>query len=313
MTHPVSCELPCADSALAPGPVVLAEALERFEREAARGTLALGRHRMRYFTWGAGPPLVFLHGAGDTSRSFVPAISRLSALFRCVAYDLPGQPGDGASLWRVSHESLVDGLFALLDHLKLARTYVFASSFGATVALRAMRRHPDRIPRAVLQGATAYRPLRGTAWWLSWLARLLPGRMASAPRREKALTAVHKGPFEGKPEAWWRTFLDTTGAVPIATLGHQALLMNRLDLRPDLEHVRQPVLLLAGDKDRTMPLPHTEAMRQGLPNSGLVVMEGAGHLPYYTHTEMLAEIVRRFLTPPSEAACPMYDVCHGKA
>jgi pimeloyl-ACP methyl ester carboxylesterase len=313
MSDLANCDRECAAGPLAQGQVDLPEALRRFEMEAVRGTLAAGRLRLRYYVWGSGPPLVFLHGAGDSSRSFLPAISRLSARFRCAAFDLPGQRGDGASLWRVTHETLVDSLFAFLDHLGASRAYLYASSFGATVALRAMRRQPERFPRAVLQGAGASRPLRRSVWWLSWLARLMPGKLGNIPRREKSLAAAHKEAFQGRPEAWWRAFLDWTAPTPIATLGHQGMMLHRLDLRPELPHIRQPVLLVAGERDRTMPLALTRELLEGLPNGGLVVLEGAGHHPYYTHPEMLTEVVRQFLTPPGESACPMRDVCHGAA
>ena len=44
--------------------------------------------------------------------------------------------------------------------------------------------------------------------------------------------------------------------------------LHRLDLRPELPAVRQPVLLLAGDKDPISPLPHAEMVRHGLPSRG---------------------------------------------
>src|SRR4051794_2653913 len=55
----------------------LAEVLARFDREATRGVCDTGRYRLPYYVWGAGPPLVFIHGAADVSRSFVLVISRL--------------------------------------------------------------------------------------------------------------------------------------------------------------------------------------------------------------------------------------------
>ncbi len=96
--HP--CGLTCPPDACAvhtaAAPILLTEALERFGREAKHGICDTGRYRMPYFIWGEGPPLVCVHGAGDTGRSFIQPISRLSAHFRCVAYELPGTPGDGA-------------------------------------------------------------------------------------------------------------------------------------------------------------------------------------------------------------------------
>ena len=285
----------------------LGEVLARFEREAQRGVCNTGRYRMPFYVWGSGPPLVFVHGISDSSRSFLLPIARLSAHFRCIAYDLPGAHGDGARLWRYRHEHLVEDLWALLDHLALPRAYLLAASFGSTIALKALAARPERLPRAVLQGGLAYRPLRRAERWLSWLARFLPGPARRIPRREKILELVHGQAFADQPAEVWRAFVDWTGQGRLSALGHQAQWLHRLDLRAELGQVHQPVLLVWGDRDRVVPLAHADVLRQGLPAAGLVVLEGAGHVPSYTHPDALAEVVRQFLTPP--APCPGPQAC----
>jgi pimeloyl-ACP methyl ester carboxylesterase len=59
------------------------------------------------------------------------------------------------------------------------------------------------------------------------------------------------------------------------------------------------VLLIAGDRDHIVPMAHTEMLRAALPSAGLVVLEGCGHVPGYTHPEAFAEVIRQFLTPPA--------------
>src|SRR5207245_6866652 len=92
-----------APSAAPPPPRTLAEALERFEKEAVRGTCDTGRYRCSYSTWGEGPPLVFLHGLADSSQAFVMPMALLSRFFRCISYDLPTGRDDGARLSRYTH------------------------------------------------------------------------------------------------------------------------------------------------------------------------------------------------------------------
>jgi pimeloyl-ACP methyl ester carboxylesterase len=284
---------------------VLAEALARFDREAQTDSCDTGRYRLNYSTWGAGPPLVFIHGASDTRRSFVMLQSRLSAHLRCVAYDLPSGHGDGARLRRYRHDDLVADLWALLDHLGHERAYLYGSSFGSTVVLRAMRERPDRVPRGIVQGGLAYRPLRRAERVLTWLFRWLPGPTGKLPRRERLLELVHKEPFAGRPEEVWRAYVDWTGQARLKALGHQARWLDGLDLRAELAHIRQPVLIVHGDRDMVVRQLHAEVLQAGLPSAGLAVLEGAGHVPYYTHPEALAELVRRFLTPPGQG-CPAH-------
>ncbi len=299
--HP--CELACPDvcamhAAAALPPIDLDEALGRFKREATHGVCDTGRYRMPFYVWGEGPPLVFIHGVMDSSRAWVMTISRLSAHFRCVAYDLPNGRDDGARLGRYSHADLVRDFLALLDHLNLSRSYVLGSSLGSMIALGAMRERPERLPRAVLQGGLAVRPLRRLQRFLARLGRFLPGKTGRLPLREKATYKVNGRAFQEKPERLYRYFVETTGQTPVRTFAHQALLLDTIDLRPMLPEVRQPVLLFCGDLDTVVRPVHAEILLQGLPNARRVVVEGCGHVPGYSHPEVLAEVVRQFLTPP---------------
>jgi pimeloyl-ACP methyl ester carboxylesterase len=278
-------------------PIDLDEALTRFDREATRGTCDTGRYRLPYYAWGSGPPLLFIHGLADSSRSFLLPVSRLAAHFRCIAYDQPRGDGDGARLNRCTHRDLVAGVWALLDHLGLPQAYVLASSFGSIIALAALAERPERLPRAILQGGLAYRPLTTAERLLARVARFLPGSIAHLPLRERFLREVHYPPFAARSSAWWQHFLDCSGRARIAATAHQALLLDQVDLRPLLPQVRQPVLLVCGDRDTVVGPAYQEMLLEGLPSAGRVILEGCGHIPSYTHPEVLAEIVRQFLTP----------------
>jgi pimeloyl-ACP methyl ester carboxylesterase len=254
---------------------------------------------MPYFTWGTGAPVLFIHGVADVPESFIAPISRLSSHFRCIAYNLPGSRGDGARMARYTHPDLVRDVWALLDHLGVEQSYVFGSSFGATIALAAMREQPRRLLRGILQGAVAYRPLRRAEKWITRIVRFMPGTMRYLPYRNKILNKVHRPSFAGRADNVYRAFVETTAQTPLRTFGYQARLLDGTDVRPWLADVKQPVLLVCGELDPTVRPAQTEMLLEGLPNAGRVVIEGSGHLPYYTHPEVLAEVIRQFLTPSS--------------
>lgn len=297
------CALECAEScamqsSTALAPIGLADAKTRFEKEATRGVCPTAHYRMPYFVWGEGPPLVFVHGVADGSFSFLMPVSRLSAHFRCIAYDQPSGQGDRANIRRWTHADLVRDLWTLLDHLNLRQAYLFGSSFGSTVVLAAMAERPERIPRAILQGGFAHRPLTSVQRWLVRVGQYIPGTVGLFRGRERVLRKVNGAAFAGRPEEVWRHFIDRTAGTRIATLCRQALVLDRVDLRPLLADVRQPVLLVCGDRDTVVPGEHADELLRGLPNSGRVTLRDCGHVPSYTHPEAMAEVVRQFLTPP---------------
>jgi pimeloyl-ACP methyl ester carboxylesterase len=240
---------------------------------------------------------VFTPGLSDDALSFVQPIALLSVYFRCVAYDLPTGQGDGARLDSYRHEDYAADLFALLDQLNMDRAYLFGSSFGSTIVLRAMHDRPERVPRAVLQGGFAHRPLAWAEVLLASLARYWPGSMRRLPFRTALLTHSHGGAFAGQPLEVWEWFLERWGAPPLAAAAHRALVLHRLDLRPLLPVIRQPVLLVCGDCDPLVRQACEETLQRGLPNATRVELTGCGHVPMFTHPDVLAEVVYRFLTP----------------
>jgi pimeloyl-ACP methyl ester carboxylesterase len=282
----------------------LTECLARFQREAQQGRFFTGRYHLSYYVWGQGPPLVFIHGAADVSRSFLMTIAHLRDHFQCIAYDLPGHRGDGARLSRYRHDHLVEDLLALVKHLQLSEAVVLGSSFGSTIALRALRQAPRQFTHGILQGGLVYRPLKPLEWWLAWLARWLPGPTRRLPRREKVLRAVHGEPFLGRDPEWWRAYVDWTGAARIATLGHQGRLLHQIDLRQELGRIQQPVLVIAGDRDHVAPLSHAQFIQQMLPEARLHVLHGCGHVPAYSHPEAFAGAIRDFLMTTKHAKAP---------
>jgi pimeloyl-ACP methyl ester carboxylesterase len=276
----------------------VAETQRRFEREAVRGICDTGRYRCSYYLWGMGPPLILVPGMADDALSFLFLSSLLSAQFRCIAYDLPAGRGDGARLGRYSHSDLAADLFALLDHLGIRQSYAFGSSFGSTVVLNAMREQASRIPRAVLQGGFARRPLAPAEILLARLARYWPGLMRRLPFRKSFLRRCHYGPFALRVPEIWEYFLFRSNLPPIAAVAHRAVMLHHVDLRPILGGIRQPVLLICGACDPLVGPECDETLLQGLANAGQVRIEGCGHNPLFTHPEVLADLVAQFLTPP---------------
>jgi 3-oxoadipate enol-lactonase len=274
----------------------LAQALDRFQREATRGTCSTGRYRCSYYTWGEGPPLLFIHGLADRALSFLPLAALLSSHFRCIAYDLPAGTGDGARLGRYRYVDLASDARALFDHLGVERSYLYGASFGSTIALLLARDSPERIPRLVLQGGFAHRPLAPAERWLARLARPCGLPLAAMPLRRQILRQVHHGHFPG-PDLW-EFFLANTGANPISAVAHRALLVHQCDLRPVLDQIRQPVLLLCGDSDPIVRRACEEALLTGLPHAARAELSQCGHFAHLTHAAAVAEVVRNFLTPP---------------
>lgn len=297
----------------APPAVPLAQALELREREATFGVCATGRYRAPYFTWGQGPPLVFIHGLADCARSFVLVMEPLRLDFTCIGYELPDGGADGARLGAYRHRHLVADLLALLDHLGLKRSYLFGSSFGSTIALAALHAAPERLPRAILQGGFARRPLVLWEKVHCRFARYWPGPMRTLPLRRRLNYSLDEGPFQRVPREHRMFLSQNSGQVSKAAAARRGLMIDSLDIRPLLPAIRQPVLMICGDNDPIVPRVCEGPLLEGLPNVERVEFPDCGHYPQYTHAPLVAEMVRRFLTPPPEAGNLKLEISNPKA
>jgi pimeloyl-ACP methyl ester carboxylesterase len=271
------------------------DAVAAFDRAATRATFHTGRYAMQFVTWGSGPPLVIVHGLADAVRGFGMVMHRLTPRFTCIAYELPNGLDDDAKLGTYRHRDYASDLFALLDHLKLDRVAVLGSSFGTTIAIRALAEQPQRFTKCVLKGGFAYRPLRWYERLGARQGRFWQGRLCEVPLREFAMRRADPATWAGCSPLSRELFLWCNGLTPIAAACRRAITLDKLDLRPQLPAIRAPVLLIGGDRDRIVP-PEAEAiLANALPNVRRVEFAQCGHYPQYTHPGATAAAVAGFL------------------
>ncbi len=278
--------------------IPLDEALARWRVEARVGVFNTGRYRCRYFVWGRGQPLLFIHGLADRARSFVPVIAHLTESFQCIAYEMPNGEGDRAKLGGIRHADLIADLFALLDHLKCGQTCLYGASFGGTIALAALHAAPKRFLRAAIQSSFAYRKLAPMERAMASLARYWPGRMGDLPLARAMQRRADAPAFESAPSEIWAFQRANSAATPVRAFAHRALLVAHLDLRPMLPSITHPIMLLEGDRDTVVGRSCTDVLAAGLPHADRLEFTECGHYAQYTHSAAVAETLRRFLLPP---------------
>jgi pimeloyl-ACP methyl ester carboxylesterase len=273
----------------------LSAALARYDAEVEHAAFHTGRYRMRYVTWGGGPTVVMVHGLCDQPRSFALLMAELvDRGFRCVCYDLANGKDDDAKLGVYKHEDFVDDLVALLDHLNISAADVKGSSFGSTVVLHALVRHPARFRRVVLQGGFARRPLIRIERGLSRLGRYWPWRMGQLPIRDAVMAKLEQHQFEGCPPELFDFLIRCSGDTPIRAAARRALILDKLDLRPRLPEITHPVLMIGGDRDAIVPRWCEADVEKGLPGVRRVEFRPCGHYPQYTMPGPMAEEMARF-------------------
>ncbi|HEX6030491.1 MAG TPA: alpha/beta hydrolase, partial [Tepidiformaceae bacterium] len=110
--------------------------------------------RIYYEQHGAGPDLVFLHGAGGNHLAWWQQLPAFATQFRCTVYDARGW-GLSRGDMSVGRWALGTDLVALLDRLGIECTHVVAQSMGGRGVAGLTRFSPGRIRSLVLCGTTA--------------------------------------------------------------------------------------------------------------------------------------------------------------
>jgi pimeloyl-ACP methyl ester carboxylesterase len=270
--------------------------LAEYDRLAVVETWAGPRYRMTFRRLGEGPALVLLPGLASTYRGYAPILLRLSRRYQTIQLDYPGDhTDDGAVLAAIRHEDLVDDLFGLLDHLGLESAFPFGVSFGSTIALQALRIAPERFPRAALQGGFARRRLTPIERLALAVGRRISGDTSRLPLHEWGLALNNKRTFPAALPDRWTHYVEENGLTPIAALTHRLDLLGRLDLRPHLREIKQPVTVIHGTADRIVPMARHNELVAGLAKPVALLMPGVGHQPHWTHPELLAAFVGDFL------------------
>lgn len=234
---------------------------------------------------GTGPRILLVHGsAADHTTWSIQLASPLKDQFTLIAYD---RRADAPTV--EAHADDAVGLLAGDDDPAL----VIGSSFGAVIALDAIRRHGARFAGAILieppMGATEEPPAASIELFAEFDRRLAAqGGPAAA---ELFLRAVLGDPaFERMP----RAYQDRARAKWAGIRADSAALLAYRPRYAELAAVRVPVLLAGGERSAAYFRPTLEALAAALPDAHLEIVPAAGHMLHAEAHRRFAELVRGF-------------------
>ena len=283
------------DTDSCPTPLGWQQVLRTVRSESSQWSLNRNGYTIRGRTFGRGPPLYFLNGFGGTSDLFALLVWLLREEFRCVLFDYEDSFRYPLSGPRFSVEDLADDLFAVAHMQGDNRFSLYATSFGALVALKAMLHQPDRFERAVLQGGFSHRKLSLFEKMLARICCFVPGSYRHVPLRKTIQCWNHRRWFPPFDITRWQLLVDNTGSLPIATLARRASLLIKSDLRSRLSEIQQPVLLIRSEGEGMVSEQCHRELESGLMNKQTKFLNNCGHLPYLTHPHRLMKLILPFL------------------
>jgi pimeloyl-ACP methyl ester carboxylesterase len=241
---------------------------------------------------GEGPPVLLIHGYGDTADGWRRVVPGLLKDHRVVAIDMP--PFGRSSAPRSGKLLDFYGEFfpALLDELKLKRTTVIGHSLGGAVSLRLAIQHPGRVERLGLVAPAGL----GSAppwWWHALTARALwqgalsiPSPLTTPLVRRGLRTFLElrlvDNPRRFDEEISHLVQMHGTGRdlKLLLAAGHACIDSYSGTLLEESLALDIPLWMLWGRGDGLVPSVHARAFERAHPEAEVHVLDDCGHYPH---------------------------------
>lgn len=238
------------------------------------------------------PTVLLLHGLGACADDWRMQVPALAARYRVVAVDLPGHRHSALPPGLPSIPRMAAAVERVLGTLALDRAHVVGLSLGGCVALELALRAPAKVRSLTLVNTFArLRPgPRGLARGAVRVALALaaPMRLVAAYVAREAFPAPHHGE------------LRRAAAERLAANSRRRYLacltaLVRFDVETRLSEIRCPTLVVAGDRDTTVPFSAKALLARSIPGASLRVVSDSGHVTPFDQADTFNRVLLEHL------------------
>jgi pimeloyl-[acyl-carrier protein] methyl ester esterase len=246
-------------------------------------------------TSGSGPDLVLIHGWGLHSGIWNGLLPLLEVHFRVTCVDLPGH---GRSTWNGT--AALDDMVRAVLAVAPVRAIWAGWSLGGLVALRAALLQPASVSALVMIASTPCFT-RKPGWQSAMLPELLDTFASELEQDyQRTLNRFLALQVRGSSHATevlksLRATLQSGGPPQLAGLRAGLDILRSTDLRAEASQLQCQALLLMGERDTLVPSAAGAATLQLLPHAQLAVIDAAGHAPFISAPDSVANTLQRFL------------------
>jgi pimeloyl-ACP methyl ester carboxylesterase len=246
--------------------------------------------------YGEGKPVILIHGWPLSGEMWEYQIETLvKAGLRVITYDRRGFGKSSQPWFGYDYDSMADDLREIIDELELTDVTLVGFSMGGGEVVRYFSRHGGKnVSKAVLVASIIPFMLQTgdndgvpREEFDKMSAQIREDRMAFLESFGKMFYGVN---FIKKPvsQAYLQhDMMLAACASPRATL-ECLTAFSTTDFRSELPSLNVPTLLIHGDSDKTVPIELSSEKAVGLlPNSQLIVYDGAPHGLFYTEKDRL--------------------------
>lgn len=261
-----------------------------------------GGRVISYRERGGGVPLVFVHGLGGRSESWVTQYDVLSSRYRVIGWDAPGY-GQSTPVAKESPviADYVDALTRFVDALGLERFHLVGHSVGTVITASFHKHHGDRLLSFTLAEAVTGNG-RDPA---DKRAEMIRGREDELDKVGAAGFAKARTPnsvsANAAPDVVQRA-IDFAAGMNVPGYKRLFRALVSADIFGEVVPLKVPAMIVAGSDDRSAPPAVVQKIADAFPGIRHHLIDGIGHQIAIEHPERFNDLLTRFLAGQAAAA-----------
>jgi pimeloyl-ACP methyl ester carboxylesterase len=244
---------------------------------------------VRYLEGGAGPDLVFLHGAGGVTADD-PLLAELAKTHRVIA---PLVPGYGDSEEAPEIRDMLDftlHTWDVIEALGLEDPILVGHSMGGMIAAEMAAVQPNDVSRLAL--------IAPAGLWdddhpIADLFSLLPYEMPAMLFHDAAAGAAMLTAGRNVTDPGFLQAYLVTNARQLGMAGRILFPIPERGLAQRLYRIKAKTVVVWGDSDRLIPPTYAHGFKKGIAGAELVSIPEAGHMVVLEQPKAVAEAVAR--------------------
>ncbi|HTJ95378.1 MAG TPA: 3-oxoadipate enol-lactonase [Pararobbsia sp.] len=240
------------------------------------------------------PTVILSHGLAADLSMWEPQLEMLSQSFSVLCYDIRGHGGSSSTPGDYSLALLAQDVLALMDALGIAKAHYIGLSLGGMIGQYLGAWHGDRFESLTLCATTSDAPKA------SWHARVLEAReVGIAPLVNATVDRWITPAFQREqPELVEKMRAMVLGTSLDGYAGSAAAIRD-MELSGVLNRIAVPTLVIAGEEDKSTPLPVLERIARSIPGAQWQAIPEAAHMPTMERPALCNPVIERFLLASS--------------
>ncbi len=236
-----------------------------------------------YTAMGSGSTILMLHGWGDSKETFKLLAKDLSGNHNVVTLDLPGFGKSQAPSTAWGLDQYANFVNQFIQKINIKPVIVIGHSVGGAITIRAAASNLIQPEKIVLLASAGIRnDSRNRKYLMKMLAKIAKIAVMPLPvtTRQKLKREVYQavGSDLYVAEHMQETFK----------------LVIQDDVTLDSKLIKQPALLIYGDKDRSTPVKYGALLAANIAKSKLNIIH-AGHFLHHDQPDEISRLIRAFI------------------